>query len=46
MYQTKKALAVLIQHNLVRFEASERNPNLPEYSIITHHVYSLLRYPR
>nr|SVE89843.1 EOG090X04YD [Daphnia sinensis] len=44
--QVKKALAVMIQHNLVKFEASERNNNIAEYSIIHHNVYCLLRYPK
>nr|CAG4646999.1 EOG090X04YD [Megafenestra aurita]SVE92351.1 EOG090X04YD [Megafenestra aurita] len=44
--EVKKALAVLIQHNLVKFEASERNNNIAEYSIIPHNVYCLLRYPK
>lgn len=46
IWQVKKALAVLIQHNLVKFEASERNNNIAEYSIIPHNVYCLLRYPK
>nr|CAG4636960.1 EOG090X04YD [Ceriodaphnia reticulata]SVE72898.1 EOG090X04YD [Ceriodaphnia reticulata] len=41
-----KALAVMVQHNLVEFHASERNNNIAEYSMIPHNVYCLLRYPK
>nr|SVE84219.1 EOG090X04YD [Daphnia pulex] len=42
----KKALAVMIQHNLVKFQASERNNNVAEYSMMHHNVYCLIRYPK
>nr|SVE75085.1 EOG090X04YD [Daphnia dolichocephala] len=45
-FKVKKALVVMIQHNLVKFEASERSNNIAEYSIIHHNVYCLLRYPK
>ncbi|XP_057374771.1 DNA-directed RNA polymerase III subunit RPC3-like [Daphnia carinata] len=44
--EVMKALAVMVQHNLVKFEASERNNNIAEYSVIPHNVYCLLRYPK
>nr|CAG4641644.1 EOG090X04YD [Eurycercus lamellatus] len=44
--QVKNALAVMIQHNLVKFEANDRNSNIAEYSAISHHIYCLLRYPK
>lgn len=36
----------MIQHNLVQFVASERNPKIAEYSVVTHHIYCLIRYPK
>lgn len=36
----------MIQHNLVRFAASEKNPNFAEYSVIPEHIYRLLRYSK
>ena len=36
----------MIQHNLVKFQASEKNNNIAEYSMIPHNVYCLLRYPK
>ena len=42
----RKAVAVLVQHNLVTFCPNERNGSVAEYSIDTHSVYCLLRYPR
>nr|CAG4649280.1 EOG090X04YD [Scapholeberis mucronata]SVE93579.1 EOG090X04YD [Scapholeberis mucronata] len=42
----KKALAIMIQHNLVQFQASERNNNMAEYSMIPNNVYCLLRYSK
>nr|CAG4647851.1 EOG090X04YD [Moina brachiata]SVE92974.1 EOG090X04YD [Moina brachiata] len=44
--QVKRALAVMIQHNLVQFTSSERNPNLAEYSVIPQHIYKLIRFPK
>jgi hypothetical protein len=36
----------MIQHNLVKFQASERNNNVAEYSMMHHNVYCLIRYPK
>jgi hypothetical protein len=41
----KKALAVMIQHNLVTFVANERN-SAAEYSVIPENIYRLLRYAK
>jgi len=44
--EVKRAIAILIQHNFVTFQASENYVNIAEYSILPHHVYCLLRYPK
>jgi hypothetical protein len=36
----------MIQHNLVKFQASERNNIVAEYSMMHHNVYCLIRYPK